>query len=149
MEKFNIVFRGYDKNQVHKFIDEVIKNYEILLNKSKKTEADNTKLKEKLVYYEKLEETLNRALFTAEHASDQIKSIARKESESIINEAKRNASRILNDALLKAERAEEQAEQLKRNTNVLKRRIRQIIEAQLEVIEELDKVNFKDIDDKY
>lgn len=149
MEKFDVVFRGYDKDQVHKFIDVVIKNYETLLSKSKKTETDNAKLLEKLAYYEKLEDTLNRALFTAEHASDQIKSIARRESENIIAEARRNASRILNDALLKAEKAEEKAEQLKRNTNILKRRIKQIIETQLEVIEELDRINFKEVDDKY
>lgn len=149
MEKFNTVFRGYDKNEVHKCLDEIIKRYEGLLNKSKKTEADNKLLLEKLSYYEKKEETLNRALFVAENASDEIKSSARRECESMINEARRNASRIINDALIKAEKAQDQADQLKRNTNILKRRIRQIIETQLEVINELDKVDFKDVDNKY
>ncbi len=149
MEKFNTVFRGYDKNEVHKCLDEIIKSYEGLLNKSKKTEADNKLLLEKLSYYEKKEETLNRALFVAENASDEIKSSARRECESMINEARRNASRIINDALIKAEKAQDQADQLKRNTNILKRRIRQIIETQLEVINELDKVDFKDVDNKY
>lgn len=149
MEKFNTVFRGYDKNEVHKCLDEIIKSYEGLLNKSKKTEADNKLLLEKLSYYEKKEETLNRALFVAENASDEIKSSARRECESMINEARRNASRIINDALIKAEKAKDQADQLKRNTNILKRRIRQIIETQLEVINELDKVDFKDVDNKY
>ena len=87
MEKFNTVFRGYDKNEVHKCLDEIIKSYEGLLNKSKKTEADNKLLLEKLSYYEKKEETLNRALFVAENASDEIKSSARRECESMINEA--------------------------------------------------------------
>lgn len=149
MEKFNTVFRGYDKNEVHKCLDEIIKSYEGLLNKSKKTEADNKLLLEKLSYYEKKEETLNRALFVAENASDEIKSSARRECESMINEARRNASRIINDALIKAEKAQDQADQLKRNTNILKRRIRQIIETQLEVINELDKVDFKDVDNRY
>ena len=149
MEKFNTVFRGYDKNEVHKCLDEIIKSYEGLLNKSKKTEADNKLLLEKLSYYEKKEETLNRALFVAENASDEIKSSARRECESMINEARRNASRIINDALIKAEKAQDQADQLKRNTNILKRRIRQIIETQLQVINELDKVDFKDVDNKY
>ena len=38
MRKFDTVFHGYDKNQVHKCIDDIINNYEVLLNKSKKTE---------------------------------------------------------------------------------------------------------------
>lgn len=149
MEKFNTTFRGYDKKQVQKCLDEIIHNYESLLNKSKQTEADNKTLLERLSHYERIEETLNRAIFTAESASDQIKATARKECENMVNEARRNASRIINDALLKAEKAQEQADLLKRNTNILKRRIRQIIETQLEVISELDRVDFKDADNKY
>lgn len=149
MKKFDVVFRGYDKDQVHKCLDDIIINYELLLKKSQKTEENNRKLTEQLLHYQKIEETMNRAIYTAESAGDQIKSSARKEAESLVNEARRNASRIINDALLKAEKAQNHADQLKRNTNILKRRLRQIIENQLEVIEEMDKVDFNDIDSKY
>ena len=149
MKKFDTVFRGYDKKQVQSFLDDVIKNYEALLTKSKKTEEDNKILLERIAYYERIEDTMNRAIYTAEAAGDQIKSSARKEAESLITEARHNASRIINDALLKAERAQNHADQLKRNTNVLKRRLRQIIENQLEVIDEIDNVDFDSIDNKY
>lgn len=149
MKKFDTVFRGYDKVQVQKCLDEIISCYQALLEKSKKTEAENKKLVEQNAYYERIESTLNRAIFTAESAGDQIKSSARKEAQDMISEARRNANRIINDALLKAERAQEQADTLKRNTNVLKRRLKQIIENQLEVIEEMDKVDFRSIEDKY
>lgn len=149
MRKFDTVFHGYDKNQVQKCIDDIINNYEVLLNKSKKTEEQNRLLREKIQYYERMEDSMNRAIFTAETAGDQIKSSARKEADALITEARHNASRIINDALLKAEKAQNHADQLKRNTNVLKRRLRQIIENQLEVIEEIDNVDFSDIDNKY
>ena len=149
MKKFDTVFRGYDKKQVQSFLDDVIKNYEALLTKSKKTEEDNKILLERIAYYERIEDTMNRAIYTAEAAGDQIKSSARKEAESLITEVRHNASRIINDALLKAERAQNHADQLKRNTNVLKRRLRQIIENQLEVIDEIDNVDFDSIDNKY
>ena len=149
MRKFNTVFHGYDKYKVQKCIDDIINNYEVLLNKSKKTEEQNKVLREKIQYYERIEDSMNRAIFTAETAGDQIKSSARKEAEALITEARHNASRIINDALLKAEKAQNHADQLKRNTNVLKRRLRQIIENQLEVIEEIDNVDFSDIDNKY
>ena len=149
MRKFNTVFHGYDKYQVQKCIDDIINNYEVLLNKSKKTEEQNKVLREKIQYYERIEDSMNRAIFTAETAGDQIKSSARKEAEALITEARHNASRIINDALLKAEKAQNHADQLKRNTNVLKRRLRQIIENKLEVIEEIDNVDFSDIDNKY
>ena len=149
MKKFDTVFRGYDKKQVQTFLDDVIKNYEALLTKSKKTEEDNKILLERIAYYERIEDTMNRAIYTAESAGDQIKSSARKEADSLITEARHNASRIINDALLKAEKAQNHADQLRRNTNVLKRRLRQIIENQLEVIDEIDNVDFDSIDNKY
>ena len=149
MKKFDTVFRGYDKAQVQHFLDEVISNYETLLNKSKKTEEDNKKLLEQIAYYQRIEDTMNRAIYTAESAGDQIKSSARKEANTLINEARRNANRIINDALLKAERAQNHADQLRRNTEVLKRRLRQIIENQLEVINEIDNVDFSEVDNKY
>ena len=149
MKKFDTVFRGYDKYQVQKFLDEVIANYESLLNKSKKTEEDNKRLVEQIAYYQRIEDTMNRAIYTAEAAGDQIKSSARREAESLITEARHNANRIINDALLKAEKAQNHADQLKRNTNILKRRLRQIIENQLEVIEEIDAVDFEGVDNKY
>ena len=149
MKKFDTVFRGYDKVQVQKFLDDVIKNYELLLEKSKKTEDDNKKLVDQIAYYQKIEDTLNHAIFTAESAGDQIKSSARKEAESLVSEARHNASRIINDALLKAEKAQNHADMLKRNTNVLKRRLKQIIESQLDVIEEIDNVDFGKVDDRY
>lgn len=149
MKKFETVFRGYDKNQVQKCLDNIIKNYEVLLNKSKKTEEENERLRKEIAYYQKIEDTMNRAVYTAESAGDQIKSSARQEAEVMVAEARRNASRIINDALMKAEKVQNQADMLKRNTNVLKRRLRQIIENQLEVIEEIDNVDFSKLDDKY
>ena len=100
-------------------------------------------LKANLEKYEKLESTLNRALFSAESAGDEIKRVARQEAEGLINEAKRNANRIINDALIKAEKANDDADRLKRNVVLLKRRLRAIIEGQLEVIEEMDRLDFK------
>lgn len=149
MRKFDTAFRGYDKYQVQRFLDDVIKNYELLLNKSKKTEEDNKRLVEQIAYYQKIEDTMNRAIYNAENAGDQIKTSARREAENLITEARHNANRIINDALLKAEKAQNHADQLRRNTNILKRRLRQIIENQLEVINEIDNVDFSSVDDKY
>ena len=149
MKKFDTVFRGYDKQQVQTFLDDVIKNYEVLLNKSQKTQEENIRLNEQIKYYQNIEDRMNRAIYNAESASDQIKKNARREADMLITEARHNASRIINDALLKAERAQNHADQLKRNTNTLKRRLRQIIQNQLDVIEEMDRVDFDNIDEKY
>lgn len=149
MKKFNTVFRGYDKGEVQSFLDEVIKNYELLLRKSQKTQEENKRLTEQIAYYQDIEDRMNRAIYSAESAGDQIKKSARHEADQLIIEARHNASRIINDALLRAEKAQNHADQLKRNTEMLKRRLRQIIQNQLDVIEEMDRVDFENVDNKY
>ena len=141
MKKFNTVFRGYDKNEVNSTIDEIVNNYEALLNKCKSMETENEKLKDKLNHYIKLESTLNKAIFTAEDACEKLKSIARQESNAMIEEAKRNSNRIINDALMKAEKVEDDLETLKRNVKIFKRRLRTIVESQLQVIDEIDEID--------
>ena len=143
MNGFNTVFRGYDKEEVKKYLDKVIKEYERLLSEKKIVDEIVNDLSKQLEKYEQLESTLNRALFSAENASDEIKRVARLEAEGLINEAKRNANRIINDALIKAEKANDDADRLKRNVTLLKKRLRAIIEGQLEVIEEMDRLDFK------
>ena len=143
MNGFNTVFRGYDKEEVKKYLDKVIKEYERLLNEKKIVDEKVNDLSKQLEKYEQLESTLNRALFSAENASDEIKRVARLEAEGLINEAKRSANRIINDALIKAEKANDDADRLKRNVTLLKKRLRAIIEGQLEVIEEMDRLDFK------
>ena len=71
-------------------------------------------------------------------ASSQIKKVARDESKSIIDEAKRNASRIVNDALLKAEKLEADGENLRKRIVIFKRKFRNIIETELETIDSID-----------
>lgn len=152
MEKFTRTLRGYDPNEVNNFIDQVISQVEIMVNdiksKNKKIaelsslEEENAKLKEKLATYERMEGTLNRAILMAEKTSEQIKLSAHQESETIINDAKRNANRIVNDALLRAEKTEMEADMLRRNITIFKRKLKSIIEAQLDMVNDIEKVDF-------
>lgn len=152
MEKFTRTLRGYDPNEVNHFIDQVISQVEIMVNdiksKNKKIaelsslEEENAKLKEKLATYERMEGTLNRAILMAEKTSEQIKLSAHQESETIINDAKRNANRIVNDALLRAEKTEMEADMLRRNITIFKRKLKSIIEAQLDMVNDIEKVDF-------
>lgn len=66
---------------------------------------------------------------------------AHQEAEVILKDAKENANRIVNEALLKAEKTEDEVAKLRRNTKIFKRRIKEIVEAQIEVIDEIDQVN--------
>lgn len=147
MEKFNRVLRGYDPEEVNSFIDQIIEQVESMVTEIKEkdekieqTQKDYLDLKNKIEYYTKMEDTLNKAIFMAQKTSEQIKLSAHNESEIVLTDAKNNANRIVNEALLKSEKIENEAELLKRNVNIFKKRLRNIIETQLEIVDDIEKV---------
>lgn len=151
MEKFSRTLRGYNPDEVNLFLDKIINQVEEIVNESKekdlkiaeyeKLKMENENLKQKLEQYERVESTLNKAIMMAQKTSEQIKIAAHDESEILIDEAKKNANRIVNEALLRAEKTEHEANLLRRNINIFKRRVKDIVEAQLEVVNEFDKID--------
>ena len=61
-------------------------------------------------------------------------------SDEKLNGIKKNASHIVNDALIKAEKVELEADQLKRSLRVYKSRIKQAINDQLSIVDDVDKI---------
>lgn len=138
MDKFSTSLTGYKKEEVNKFVSEVIKQVESMLADLRTKDIQIGELKQSLEHYKNMETTFNRAILVAEDASNQIKRIARDESASIIEDARKNASRIVNDALIQAEKTEMETAQLKRNIITFKRRLRSIIENQLDLVEDIE-----------
>lgn len=138
MRKFNTSISGYNKIEVNHFVNQVTEEYESMLAKLKKQDEEIENLKKELVKYQNMENTLNRALVVAEDASNQIKRVARDEAKSVIEDARRNASRIVNDALLKADKIEQDAETLKRRVVVFKRRLKSVVDEQMEFIDSIN-----------
>ena len=143
MEKFNREQDGYNKQEVNKFIDDVIVQTEAVINSVKTQQEEIKSLKKELEHYKKIEETLKSALLNAEKASNDIKKNAVEESRIIVMDAKRNASQIVNDALMRAEKIEVRADTLERNIIVFKRKLKLIVDQQLSVIEDIDELDLK------
>ena len=150
MEKFNRTLRGYDPEEVNHFLDNVIAQVETMISEIKEKNAkiaqlenlelENKALKDKLAQYERMEATLNKTIMMAQKTSEQVRMSTQKECEAVLEDAKRNANRIVNEALLRAEKTEQEANMLRRNINIFKRRVKDIVEAQLEVVNEMDQV---------
>ena len=141
MKQFNTTLNGYDKEEVNVFVNEVTKEYESILQKLRQSELENKALKDRMEYYKGLESTLNTAVLVAEDSSNQIKKIAKEEAKLIIEQAKKNASHIINDALIKAEKTEIEADQLRRSLKVYKSRIKATIEEQLTMVDDVDNIS--------
>lgn len=150
MERFSRTLRGYDTEEVNEFLDKVINKVENMvgelktkdeeIEEYKKMSSEYLALKDKVAQYERMEETLKKAILMAEKTSEQIKLTAYQERDIIINDAKKNANRIVNDALIKAETIAKEADSLKRNVVVFKKRLKDVIETQLELVDDIEKI---------
>ena len=144
MKKFNKEFNGYKKQEVNDFLNDVIIETEKMLKKVKLQQQEINELKKELIHYKEIEKSLTFALNNAEKTGEQIRKMAREESQAIIDVAKRNASKIVNDALIKNERLELKREQTERNLRVFKNRLRAIVEQQLEVVDEIETLEIEE-----
>ena len=141
-EKFKTAFNGYNKEDVNSFIKSVTKEYESMLERLKKSDDENQDLKKKLVEYQNLENTLRRSLLIAEESNKELRRVAKNESIQMVEEARRNASRIVNDALIKAERIEANADALKRRAIMYKRKIKQLLDEQNQLLDKFDDIEY-------
>ena len=138
MEKFSTSFTGYKKEEVNAFVADVIKQVESMIGDMKAKDVEIEQLKQSLEKYKNMEQTFNKALLMAEDTSNQIRRLARDESATIIADARKNASRIVNEALIQAEKTQAESAQLKRTMIPFKRRLRPILESQLDLVDDIE-----------
>ena len=144
MDKFNYEANGYNRSEVNKFVNDVIKETEGIIRKCKDQKKEIEDLKEKLSHYEDLENTLKQSLINAEKTADNVKRLAREEADIIVSDAKHNASRIVGESLLKARKIENEADTLEKNIKIFKRKLKIIVEQQMAVVEEIETLDLED-----
>lgn len=137
-KEFSQSFRGYDRDEVNEFLDQVMKDYEIVIREKNELDRKLNELEEKLGHFTNIEETLNKSILIAQETAEELTSNAKKEAKLIIKEAEKNADRIVNDALDKSRRIQLETEELKNQGKVFRARLRTLVQAQLDMIENED-----------
>ncbi|CDQ19824.1 cell division initiation protein [Halobacillus karajensis] len=137
-KEFTRGFRGYDEDEVNEFLDQVIKDYEIVIRQKKELEREVSQLNERLGHFNDIETTLNKSILVAQETAEDVKNSANKESKLIIKEAEKNADRIINEALEKSRRINIEVEDMKKQAKVFKTRLRMLVEAQIDMIDNDD-----------
>lgn len=134
-KEFPKKLRGYDADAVDEFLDQVIREFELLIKESGHWKEQVEALTQKLEQYRVLEETINRTLVVAQEAAEEVKANAKKEADLIIQEARLQAERILEAGQAKARRIMEENADLSRAAHTLRTQVRALLKAQLEAIE--------------
>ncbi|HLR80281.1 MAG TPA: DivIVA domain-containing protein [Bacillota bacterium] len=134
-KEFTKSIRGYNEDEVNEFLDQVIKDYELVIREKNELAKQVDELNEKLGHFVNIEETLNKSILVAQETAEEVKGNASKESKLIIKEAEKNADRIINEALNKSRRISIEVEDLKKQAKVFRTRLRMLVEAQLDMID--------------
>ena len=137
-KSFNKGFRGYDEDEVNEFLEQVMKDYELVLREKKTLEEKYADALERLGHFSNIEETLNKSILIAQEAAEDVKRNAKNEAKLILKEAEKNADRIVNDSLVKAQKIALEIEELKRQSKVFRTRFTMLVEAQLDLIKSND-----------
>ena len=141
MKRFSVVSNGYDINEVNRFID-------IVINRLEKLNAENADYVKEIAELKQKNQTnnnvdtskLEKALLAIEETGDRIKEASKEEARVIIEEAKNNANSIIHEALINAEKTEQERILLEKNMKIYKERIKAIVESQLNIVNDLDKI---------
>jgi len=133
-KEFSKGFRGYAEDEVNEFLDQIIKDLEILLREKKELEDQVKTMTEQMNRYSMLEETLQKSIVVAQEAAEEVRRNSQKEAKLIVKEAEKNADRIVNEALAKARRATIEVDELKKQSKVFRNRFKMLVEAQLDLL---------------
>lgn len=133
-KEFGRRIRGYDEDEVNQFLDQIIKDYEVVLRDNKELQSQVAAVQDKLNHFSSIEETLSKTIIVAQQAADELRSNSKKEAQLIIKEAEKNADRIINESLTKSRRIAIEMEELKKQASVYRIRFRSLLEAQIELL---------------
>ncbi|HFI0668132.1 TPA: DivIVA domain-containing protein [Streptococcus suis] len=142
---FATKFRGYDADEVDDFLDIVTRDYEDLIRKNHEQELELKNLRERLVYFDEMKESLSKSVLLAQDTAEKVKKAADEQAANIIkqadydvatllHEAKDKANEILRISTDNAKRVAVETEELKNKTRIFHQRLKSTIESQLSLV---------------
>lgn len=148
-KKFSGKMRGYNQDEVNKFLNQIIDEMTELESHNHELEETVKSDQEKLKYFSELKDSLNQSILVAQEAADKVKSNAQRESDITLREAQKQATDIVAEANDKANQVVHEAAEstskltietndLKKQTMVFRQRLQVMLESQLEVVRSND-----------
>ncbi|MGY3766505.1 DivIVA domain-containing protein [Vagococcus vulneris] len=156
-KSFSSKFKGYDRDEVDDFLDQLAVDFEKLIQENRDLDKEVKQVTEKLSYFSELKDSLNQSIIVAQDTADKLKENATKESDLAVQQAQAQAEDILahankmSDELITAatnkanailtdssERARELAvetDDLKKKTRVFHRNLSVLLESQLQIVQ--------------
>lgn len=133
-KEFRRVFRGYDEEEVDEFLDQVVREYEKIFKENAELREALAAKESNIDKYRDLEETLQKTLVIAQQTAEDIKQGAAREAELIVREARLKAEQVVAAAEEKAKSLLREYEDVQKQTQVFKAKLRSMLRSQLDLI---------------
>ena len=137
-QEFKKVMRGLDQEEVEAFLSMIADEFEILIREKNQLNDDVLKLRTQLRDYQHVEQTLRETLVSARQSVEESKANSQKQAEMILREADLRSEQILEDAKEKLMELRNEIRLLKSQKDSFTKRLRYLLESQLELLEALD-----------
>ncbi|MDD6042387.1 MAG: DivIVA domain-containing protein [Eubacteriaceae bacterium] len=135
VKEFSRSVRGYKTEEVDKFLDEIILDFQELLDENKKLRNSVADLNADLQQYKKSESSMLNTLESAKKLMGDISQSAEKRAEIIINNANANAEAIQREAKESIVKLTEDGERLAVRVKSFKERYRAMLQDELDQID--------------
>ncbi len=146
-QKFKVRFRGFDIQEVDRFLEQIAEAFELLQRENEIALEEIRRIKLESQGYREREETFKRAMLNSQKVMDQMKTNAQKSAELIIAGAEVNAEKILNKAHNRLAQLHEDIAELKRQRMQIEIQIRSVIETHTKLLD-IGKEGMQAMDDE-
>lgn len=133
-KEFSTRFRGYDIDEVNEFLDQIIKEFELLIRENRRYEELVNDMQARIDYFSSMEDTLNKSIIVAQEAAEEVKTNAAKEASLILKQAEREALAREEEASRKEQMAEREVIQMLKKVELYRTRFRVLVDAQMELL---------------
>ncbi len=116
-KEFPTKMRGYDQDEVNEFLDQIIRDYEMMIRENKDLKDNLEIVNKKLANYEEMQESLNKSILVAQDAADRLKVNTDKEIEVLKLEANNYVDNTKQEADSYATEIRKEADQYAENVH--------------------------------
>ena len=133
-KQFKLEFRGFDKNEVDSFLEEITTEMENLVRENEALKEEKEKLEAQVLDYRQSEKGLRDTLLTANKMVEDMKSASERDSQMKIKEAEMQAEKIVMEARKQLARVEAEISEMNRIKERFNLKIRGVIEDHLKML---------------
>lgn len=127
---------GYDINDVEEFLEKLIVDYEGLAKQNTELNDKCENLQESVRYYKSLELGIEQTISNAKEQADKIKEVALQEASNLKTSQEINFQNKIAEYEEKIRQKELEYEEVKKKMQIYKIKIKSMIEAQLQIMDE-------------